>query len=108
MPPRVSLVDLNNPPPEIGKIMNEFLERTDYEYAKIAPTADHPWRQKGTPEHLSWILQLFRAWALSPRLLELRAQYDWYILREGLIGKKNPKLAEMMGVVAASTQKCDY
>lgn len=107
--PRIKLVeDLDNPPAEVGEILGRYMERTDGEYMKIAQDVDHPWRKKGSEEHSEWVFQIAKAYGLSPRLLELKLAYDWYLVREGLIGKKDPKLAEMMGVVIAAALQCPY
>lgn len=84
------------------------MERTGAEYAKIAVDVDHPWLVKGTEEHKNWALQIANCYGLSPRLLELKLQYDWYLVREGLIAKRNPALTEMLGVVIATALQCPY
>lgn len=109
MPPRIKLIDdLKNPPPEVGRILSEYMERTGAEYMKIAADVDHPWRKKGTDEHEQWVFQFVKAYALSPRLLERKLQYDWYVQKEGLIAKRDPRLLQMLAVVVAVALKCPY
>ncbi|HUY20518.1 MAG TPA: hypothetical protein VMV15_14990 [Candidatus Binataceae bacterium] len=109
MAPRIKLIeDLNNPPPEVGKVLAAYMERTGGQYAKIALDMDHPWRQKGTDDHHQWALQIANAYGLSPRLLELKLQYDWYLVREGLIAQRSQQLVEMLGTVIAGALQCPY
>ncbi len=87
---------------------NNYLERTGSEYLKIAPTVDHPWREKNTPEHEEWVTQFVKVLGHSPGLLEAWLTKDWYMVRESLIAKKDVQLTEMIGLVVAIALECPY
>jgi len=109
MPPRLELVpDLDSLPAESKVVLDEYVAKTGGQYFEIAPTVDHPWREKGTSEHHEWVSQFVRVLGLSPGLLRAWLEKDWYIVRESLISKNDPQLAEQVGLVVAFALECPY
>lgn len=109
MPPRLKLVpDLESLSPESKKVLDDYVARTNGEYFQIAQTVDHPFREKGTDAHNEWVSQFVRVLGLSPGLLKAWLDKDWYIVRESLISKKDPQLAELVGLVVAFALECPY
>ena len=109
MAPRIKLVpDLESLCPESQAVLQEYLKRTGGQYFEIAPTVEHPWRAKGTREHAEWVSQFVRVLGLSPGLLDAWLRKDWYIVRESLVSKKDPQLAELVGLVVAFALECPY
>lgn len=109
MPPRLKLIpDLDSLSPEAKQVLDDYVKKTNGEYFQIAPTVDHPFREKGTDAHHEWVSQFVRVLGLSPDLLKAWLEKDWYIVRESLISKKDPQLAELVGLVVAFALKCPY
>ncbi|ORV40461.1 hypothetical protein AWC02_19055 [Mycolicibacter engbaekii] len=109
MAPRLNLVpDLDSLSPEAKQVLDDYIAKTGGEYFQIAQTVDHPFRQKGTAAHHEWVSQFVRVLGLSPGLLKAWLDKDWYIVRESLISKKDPQLAELVGLVVAFALECPY
>ncbi|BBZ23112.1 carboxymuconolactone decarboxylase family protein [Mycolicibacter hiberniae] len=109
MAPRLNLVpDLDSLSPEAKQVLDDYIAKTGGEYFQIAQTVDHPFRQKGTDAHHEWVSQFVRVLGLSPGLLKAWLDKDWYIVRESLISKKDPQLAELVGLVVAFALECPY
>lgn len=109
MPPRVKLApDLESLPAESKQVLDDYVKKTGGQYFEIATTVDHPFREKGTAEHHEWVSQFVRVLGLSPGLLRAWLDKDWYIVRESLISKKDPQLAELVGLVVAFALECPY
>lgn len=109
MAPRVKIIpDMDSLPQESKEILDSYLKKTGGEYLKIATDVDHPWREKNTPEHAEWVTQFVKILGLSPGLLKAWLEKDWYMVREGLMAKRDVKLTEMVGLVVAIALECPY
>ncbi|MGE0373619.1 MAG: carboxymuconolactone decarboxylase family protein [Gammaproteobacteria bacterium] len=109
MPPRLKMIDnLDNLPDESKAVLAKYLERTGNEYMRIGETVEHPFRKAGSPEHAEWVTQFVKVLGMSPGLLRTWLEKDWYMVRESLIAKRDPRLTEMIGVVVAVALQCPY